>query len=112
MLATIPLIALIGIVYFGAFSRFTSGQYTPGFYAYQLDRAPNEGYARIIPFADTVLATLLLFGITRPWAALLCVIGQGGGLLARLQEGKPVVPDVALFLTALVVFVTSRGRRR
>lgn len=107
MLAPVSLLALVGIVYLGAFSRFTNGRYTPGFYAYQLDRAPNEGYARLIPVVDASVATLLLSPKARPWTALFCAVTQGGAILARVREGKAVVPDTMMFGTAVIVFWTS-----
>lgn len=111
MFLTLPQTALIGIVYLGAFSRFTHGQYTPLFYQYQLDRAPDNDSTRLIPVADVILGTLLLFPRTRMWAALLCALGQGGGIVKRLQEGQTIAPDLALFSLAVVVLITSRSRR-
>lgn len=107
MLATFSRFALTAIVYLGAFSRFTHGRYTPSFYQYQLDRAPDNASTRLIPVADVTLGTLLFFPQTRKWAALLSAVGQGFGILKRLKEGKDVVPDLAIFSDALVVFWTS-----
>lgn len=107
MLAVISQTALISIAYLGAFSRFTHGQYTPSFYQYQLDRAPDNEYTRLIPIADTTLGTLVFFSKTRTVAALLCALAQGGGIVKRLQEGKPIGPDVGMLSVAFTVFLTS-----
>ncbi|KAK3345992.1 hypothetical protein B0T25DRAFT_583270 [Lasiosphaeria hispida] len=56
----IALLTLITLIYLGAFNRLTSGRFTPAYYRYQLDRAPNEGAARFIPVGDLALGTLLL----------------------------------------------------
>src|SRR5262245_22447216 len=92
-LRTIPRTLLQAILYFGAFSRFTHGAYTPSFYAYQLDRAPDNSATRIIPVFDTVFGTLLFYPRARMWTAILCALGQGGGIVQRVGEGKDIVPD-------------------
>lgn len=111
ILKPLSLAALTSIIYLGAFSRFTDGRFTPSFYAYQLDRAPNDGYARLIPVADTVLATLLIFDKSRWWTSLFCCVAQGGAIVGRLREGKAVVLDCAMFSTAAVVLWTSWAGR-
>jgi hypothetical protein len=105
------LLGLTSIVFLGAFSRFTHGVYTPSFYAYQLDRAPNNENTWLIPICDTLLGTLLLFFTTRPYGALLCALGQGVGIWMRLGEGKDVTRDVGFFLLALFVFANTGLRR-
>lgn len=55
MFAALARTALIVIVYLGAFSRFTHGEYTPSFYQYQLDLAPDNDSTRLTPVADAVL---------------------------------------------------------
>lgn len=109
-ISRIALLSLISIVFLGGFSRFTHGAYTPSFYAYQLDRAPDNESMWLIPVIDTVLGTLLLFAKTRRWAALLCALGQGAGIWMRVQEGKEVTKDVGFFSLALFVFATSTSR--
>lgn len=107
MLGVVSKYALVGIIYLGAFSRFTHGRFTPSFYRYQLDRAPDNASTRIIPVFDTIFGTLILLSRTRTGAALLCALLQGGAIVPRLREGKSVWGDVALFSTALVVGLTS-----
>ena len=94
--------SVTAITYLGAFSRFTHGRYTPSFYAYQLDRAPDNESTRIVPYMDVTLATLILFSKPRPFALLACVFFQGMGIVLRLREGKNAAPDVTLCLIAVV----------
>jgi hypothetical protein len=107
MLGVVSQTALIGIVYLGAFSRFTHGRYTRSFYQYQLDRAPNNDYTRFIPFVDATLGTLVLISRTRTLAALFCAMLQGGGIVKRSKEGKPIAQDAVLLSIALMAFLTS-----
>lgn len=103
---------LHGILYYGAFSRFTHGQYTPAFHAYQLERAPNNEYTQFIPIFDVILGSLLFSRRARPWAALFFAVAQGGGIVKLLQEGKDVTPDVGLFTVAMIVSWMSWRRGR
>lgn len=109
----LSLLALSSIVVLGAFSRLTRGRYTPSFYAYQTDRAPDENAARMIPFVDLTLGSLLLLAKTRGWAALVGSIMQAIGILHRLQDDKSVGLDAALLTIALLATASSfaRGRR-
>jgi len=110
MAATLFRIALQSIIYLGSFSRFTHGRYTPDFYQYQLERAPNNQYTLIIPICDLLFGTLLFFRRLRLWVALLCAVAQGGGIVKLVQEGKDVTPDIGLFTLAVLVFLTSWRR--
>jgi hypothetical protein len=107
----IALVSLIFTLYYGGFSRFTHGLYSPSMHAYQLERAPNNEHTWMIPVGDTILGTSLLFAKTRPWAALLCVLGGIVGIWVRFQGGKDAFWDCALCLLAVVVFLTSIPRR-
>ncbi|KAF8207977.1 hypothetical protein K438DRAFT_1814752 [Mycena galopus ATCC 62051] len=103
-------ILLAGITFIGGFSRLTSGQYTPGWYAYQLDRAGNttgtiQGW--LIPLADVALGTLLLSRRTRRSAAVATTAFFGLGLWMRVASGKGFVTDAALFGLAVLVLGTS-----
>lgn len=98
---------VIVIFYLGAFSRFTHGAYTPAFYKYQLDRAPDIESTRFVPYVDTALATLALVQATRPYSFFFCVAFQVMGLGLRLKEAKDVTPDVALLLATVVALLTS-----
>ncbi|KAF9730179.1 hypothetical protein PMIN04_013129 [Paraphaeosphaeria minitans] len=107
MLATLFRLGLQGILYYGAFSRFTHGQYTPTFYEYQLERAPNTANTQYVPVIDVLLGSLLFSSRARHWAALFFAIAQGGGIIKLLQKGKDVTPDVGLFTVGMIVFLTS-----
>ncbi|KAK0724248.1 hypothetical protein B0H67DRAFT_480248 [Lasiosphaeris hirsuta] len=109
MLQRAALVALIEAMYLGAFSRLTSGRYTPNFYRYQLDRAPNAGAARLIPLGDLTLGTLLYFPRTRRVGALLCAGFQGLGIVMRLREGKEVWGDSLLFGMAVALSFQGYG---
>ncbi|KAJ6788212.1 hypothetical protein PWT90_02177 [Aphanocladium album] len=98
---------VIAIIYLGAFSRFTHGVYTPAFYEYQLDRAPDNESTWMIPYVDTALATLALVRATRSYALFFCVAAQVMGLGLRLREGKEPGADAALLLATVAALVTS-----
>ena len=109
MLGQLALAGTVFTTYLGAFSRFTHGRYTPAFYAYQLDRAPDDASTRVIPFIDAALGTLLLFEKTRAVAAAVCVFFQGIGVGLRVQSGKSPVKDVGLCLVATVALLGALG---
>ena len=109
MLGQAAVLTAIALTYLGAFSRLTGGQYTPAFYAYQLDRAPNDASTWFLPYLDATLGTLLVYTRTRPVAAFLCVVFQGLGIASRIQAGKSAAPDVALCLVAFVALLRSVG---
>jgi hypothetical protein len=104
LLSRIALLSLISILYLGSFSRFTHGQYTPSLYQYQIDRAADGDGAWVIPVADLVLGTLLLFARTRPWVGLLCATAQSYGVVTRVLEGKDVLKDMGMVLLAATVY--------
>ncbi|KAJ6594689.1 hypothetical protein B0H19DRAFT_1247342 [Mycena capillaripes] len=102
---------LAGISFIGGFSRITAGQYTPQWYAYQLERAGNtagttQGW--LIPTMDIILGTLLLPRRTRfgASAAITALFGIGVGM--RIAAGKGWAPDVSLLGLAATVLWTSR----
>ncbi|KAH7176426.1 hypothetical protein EDB81DRAFT_37527 [Dactylonectria macrodidyma] len=103
-LSQAALLALIGTTYLGGFSRFTHGRFTPGFYKYQTDRAPDNESTRIIPFIDVTLATLLVFPRSRAVAAGFCTFFRCIGVGKRIKEGKSLVLDVAL--TIMTAYLT------
>lgn len=90
------------ITYLGGFSRFTHGRYTPRFYEYQLDRAPDDASTRAVPIMDVTLATLTLPSATRPYALAACAFFQGVGIAVRLRQGKNPAPDMMLCIVAAV----------
>ncbi|OAA67450.1 hypothetical protein ISF_03626 [Cordyceps fumosorosea ARSEF 2679] len=98
---------VVAIVYLGALSRLTHGVYTPAFYEYQLDRAPDNESTRLIPYVDAALATLALVRATRSYALFFCFAFQVMGLGLRLREGKDALLDTALAAATAVALVTS-----
>lgn len=92
----VSLLAVSSITYIGAFSRITSGRYTPRFYAYQVDRAPNDASTRLIPVVDLSLGTLTVLPATRPYGLLGCFVLYSVGIILRLKEGKNATGDIAL----------------
>ncbi|KAF7300754.1 hypothetical protein MKEN_01300500 [Mycena kentingensis (nom. inval.)] len=87
-LYTTSALALCGITAVGGFSRLTSGAYTPGYYAYQTARAPNDNL--ILPIIDFTLLALLVYKNTRKYAAgvlgVMCGVGSyiAGSILRRM----------------------------
>lgn len=76
----------------------------PQFYAYQLDRAPDNASTRLVPFGDLVFAAGLIFPTTRAVAASLCALFMFGGVLHRtIGQGKNAAPDLAMMLTVLII---------
>jgi hypothetical protein len=98
---------ITAITFFGAFSRFTHGQYTPRFYAYQVDRAPDDGSMWMVPYMDVAVASMLLFSRTRTFALFLCVLFQGMGLAMRFQQEKDAAPDLILCTSSVLAFLAS-----
>lgn len=98
---------VIAIIYLGAFSRFTHGAYTPGFYEYQLGRAPDDASTWMIPYVDAALATLALVRATRSYALFFCAAAQVMALGQRVWQGSDAVPDTALLVATMVALVTA-----
>ncbi|KAH8904159.1 hypothetical protein BR93DRAFT_971227 [Coniochaeta sp. PMI_546] len=98
----IPRLYLVALCYLGGFSRFTHGRYTPAFYRYQIDHAPDDESTRLIPFVDVTLGTLVLFlgGWPRTVAVLLCGVFQGIGIVQQLRKGRQVKFGVLSFVMA------------
>lgn len=86
----------------GAFSRATHGRYTPSFYAYQVDRAPNTASTWFIPAIDLVLVALMLNKGTRTLGASLSALMQFFGVIKRVREDKDAVVDLVLLCFAVV----------
>lgn len=110
-LGTAVMYGVIAVIYLGAFSRFTHGAYTPGFYAYQLDRAPDNQATRGIPYADTVVATLALVRATRMHAFAFSTAAQVMGVALRLQEHKNVGLDLVLLAATMAAVGVELSRR-
>ncbi|ROW06640.1 hypothetical protein VPNG_06729 [Cytospora leucostoma] len=105
----LSLLVLLTVTLLGGFSRLTHGRYTPAFYAYQIDRAPDDASMRFLPYLDFTLAALLALSSTRPVGAILFAVMQFVGLVLRLREDddKNTAPDLALCLCA--VFLMLEG---
>lgn len=101
----IALLILVTVTLLGGFTRFTHGRYTPGFYAYQLDRAPDDGSTRFLPYLDFAVAALLVFPGTRGVGAMLFSVMQFIGVVMRVREDKNAAPDLALSLCAVLVML-------
>ncbi|KAL2841689.1 hypothetical protein BJY01DRAFT_249449 [Aspergillus pseudoustus] len=110
--ADIPIYTLSFILLLGAFSRFTHGAYTPGFYAFQEYHVPQDDSSissRVIPFCDA------LVGLTLPFAGgrwRLFSIGSAFftftfGMGIQVANGKDFGGDLALVLLALAAFIGS-----
>lgn len=109
-LGTVTLLAIVGILYYGAFSRFTHGEYTPDFYAYQLDRAPDDDSTVLLPYIDSFLASACLFPLTRRIGLLFALLFFGYGVWVRFQAGQDLVYDAALFGGVAVAFAGTPSK--
>ncbi|KIW14130.1 hypothetical protein PV08_06911 [Exophiala spinifera] len=107
----LPIYILSSIVLLGAFSRFTHGVYTPQFYAFQENHAPDDGSltATITPIVDTLVGLSLLFGsrVLRLFAASLSVVFFTLGLGLQMQADKAYGPDVALVVLGIVALFSQ-----
>lgn len=114
-LANIPTYLLASVVLLGAFSRFTHGEYTPQFYAFQEYHAPDDGSAtaKITPIIDSLVGISLLFGsrALRISAASVSLFFFCVGLVLQVQAGKEYIADVWLVVLALIC-LTSQTRKR
>ena len=116
-LSSLPSTLLAGVMYYGAFSRFTHGVYTPTMYNHQTSRAPDDGStaAQLIPVMDTALSTLILFGGTKlkRAATAFAALAQGAAIVVFLNKGtspKDLLVDFGVFGLASVAFLgTSRA---
>lgn len=96
MLATILTLISACIMSYGAFSRLTHGEYTPEFYAYQLDRAPDNDQTWFIPYLDLVIASMMLLPRSRKTGLESSILFQALGLVMRIGAGKDILYDVGL----------------
>jgi hypothetical protein len=99
--SVLPLLALCIV---GGLNRVTRGLLLPGFYGYQLERAPEHW---INPLIDFGVAFLLVATTTRPYAAGACLALHGLGIGMRLEQGKGVVKDLGLCLLPLLALLGS-----
>ncbi|KAJ7466924.1 hypothetical protein FB451DRAFT_402077 [Mycena latifolia] len=101
---------LTGVSFLGAFSRFTSGQYTPAWYAFQLARAPNSAgtiQGWLIPTMDIVLGASLLSRRTRRAGAAIITVFFALGLGMRVAAKQTWGADALLLGLAVAVVGTS-----
>lgn len=104
---TICLAIVLAMTLVGGFTRLTHGRYTPRFYAYQLDRAPDNASTWLIPYVDLTMAAMLIYHPTRSVAAMLCSLFQFYGLVMRVKEDKDTATDLACLLCAMVVCLVT-----
>lgn len=102
-IGSLSLVVLITLTLLGGFTRLTHGRHTPWFYAYQLDRAPDNKSTRLIPYVDLVLAAMLMNQSTRGVAAALFSLLQFYGIVQRVREDKNAVSDLAFELCAILL---------
>ncbi len=111
----LPTYLLASIVLLGAFSRFTHGEHTPQFYAFQEYHAPDDGstVAKVTPIVDLIVGLSLLFG-NKAVRLSAASVSLGFFLLGtgiQVKAGKEYIPDVFLVSLA-VISVMSQLRRR
>ncbi|KAL4889270.1 hypothetical protein BDV59DRAFT_186863 [Aspergillus ambiguus] len=111
LLAKIPVYALSSAVLLGAFSRFTHGQYTPTWYAFQEYHMPDDGStsAKITPVIDALLGLILLFGRRRLRlsAAAISLMFLSIGLAMQVHAGKEYAGDIALVTLGVSAVIGS-----
>jgi hypothetical protein len=105
LFAKLPVYILSSVVLLGAFSRFTHGQYTPTWYAFQEYHMPDDGSvgAKITPMVDTLVGLSLIFGRRkmRLCAAAISLLFFIIGLAMQVHAGKNYLGDIALLTLAL-----------
>jgi hypothetical protein len=102
-LKSVPRLLLSSLLFYSSFSRYTSGAYTPSYYAYQSARHSGDDFP--IASGDALLSTLLLFQRTRLWTAVLAIGFFALPILQGLKERglEGTVGDVVLFCLGAVV---------
>ena len=103
---------LATFIYLGAFSRFTHGQYTPWFYAYQEYHQVDDGSAtaKIIPFMDIGVASLILWSRTRSIGITLALTFFCFGIVAQYMAGKRFEVDL-LTVNLCLLAAAEKGRK-
>jgi hypothetical protein len=116
LLAKLPVYILSSVVLLGAFSRFTHGQYTPTWYAFQEYHMPNDGStgAKVTPVVDTLVGLSLIFGRRklRLSAAGISLSFLVIGLAMQVRAGKDYLGDIALVILAVASVIASRKTKR
>lgn len=111
LLAKLPVYILSSVVLLGAFSRFTHGQYTPTWYAFQEYHMPDDGSvgAKITPMIDTLVGLSLIFGRRnmRLYAAVTSLFFFIIGLAMQVHAAKGYLGDIALVTLALASVMES-----
>jgi hypothetical protein len=97
-LRPLPILTAAALFFYSGFSRFTHGAYTPGYDAFQIAHAPDDGgpLALITPCIDVVLGSALLWRRTRRGAAVFATVFCGIGLVQQMVQGKDFGGDLAL----------------
>jgi len=108
--ADIATYCLAGIIFLGAFSRFTGGRYTPWFHDYQEYHKPNDGTptAAIIPVMDLFLGFLILLRRTRFIAVIVAEAFMVVGMILQMNAGKSFAIDAMMVVIATLGIVKSR----
>ncbi|KAF3761359.1 hypothetical protein M406DRAFT_323833 [Cryphonectria parasitica EP155] len=102
-IGTLALAITFGTHLVGGFTRLTHGRYTPSFYAYQLDRAPNDASPWFVPYIDLVFCAMMVAGPgTRMLGLSLSALTQFFGIFKRVREDKEAAVDLALVCCAIV----------
>ncbi|KAJ7020606.1 hypothetical protein C8F04DRAFT_290740 [Mycena alexandri] len=82
-------------------------RYTPQWYAYQLERAPNTRGTWFIPAMDILLGLLLFPRRTRTPAVMAITAFFGLGLGLRVVAGRDFTGDAVLLVLALLTLSTT-----
>lgn len=108
----LPPYALAAVALLGAFSRFTHGQYTPVWYAFQEYHKPDDGSvgAKFVPIIDTLVGLSLILGRQRLKFSAACIslVSFTIGLAMQVQSGKKFAGDVALVILGVAAVIVSR----
>ncbi|KAE8383067.1 hypothetical protein BDV26DRAFT_277532 [Aspergillus bertholletiae] len=100
MLSRVARYILSSVVLLGAFSRFTHGEYTPRWYAFQEYHTPDDGstVATITPIIDALIGVTLLSGTRglKISAATISLFFFIMGLVMQIMAGKDYKGDVVL----------------
>lgn len=111
LLAKSPVYILASVVLLGAFSRFTHGQHTPTWYAFQEYHMPDDASlgAKVTPVIDTLVGLSLVFGRRRLRlvASGLSVMFFVVGLAMQIHAGKDYLGDLALVTLVVASTIVS-----
>lgn len=104
-LKDIPALAVAGLTFLGAFSRFTHGRYTPSVYRYQIDQAPDDASTRFVPIVDTIVTTLILLPQTRAVGVLVAALFLAIAVVLQVQKRGKYISQAALTFAVSIAAV-------